>query len=82
MIVKDTGNVTPEIFEEAFKEVYKATSNRLFQLNVHFVPHEKYAECHKQFTEKLYTNSGFFYDFDTKEMKLQVNENGFFIYDR
>lgn len=82
MIVKDTGSITPEMFEKAFKEVYKATSNRMFQANVHFITPEKYAECHKGFTERLATNSGFLYEFDTKEIGFQANEKGFFIYKR
>ncbi|HWO96735.1 MAG TPA: hypothetical protein VNM45_10455 [Bacillus sp. (in: firmicutes)] len=81
MIVKDTGDITPEMFAEAFKKVYKATSNRVFQVNVHFITPERYAECHKGFTERLYTNSGFLSEFDNKEMGFQANEKGFFTYE-
>lgn len=81
MIVKDTGSITPEMFEEAFKKVYKATSNKMFQANVHFITPEKYAECHKGFTERLHTNSGFLSEFDTKVLGFQANEKGFFTYE-
>lgn len=82
MIVKDTGNIKPEMFEEAFKEVYKATSNRMFQANVHLIEAEKYEECYKGFTERLYTNSGYLSEFYTERIGLQAKEDGFFVYER
>lgn len=81
MIVKETNNVSPETFEKALQEVYKAGLNTTFQVNIHVISKDDYEACLKKFLELSEISDSMYVDFEVvDEMKLFIDSEGFHIH--
>lgn len=81
MIVEETANITPEIFEKALQEVYKAGLNTTFQVNIHVILKDDYEACLKKFLEQTEISDSMYVDFEeVDEMKLYIDSEGFHVH--
>lgn len=81
MIVKETANVTPETFEKALQEVYKAGLNTTFQVNIHVISKDDYEACLKKFLEQSEISDSMYVDYEVvDEMKLYIDSEAFHVH--
>lgn len=78
MIVKETPDLTPELFESALRAVYEAGLNTDYQVGIRVISADEYEECLEKFKELPEVSSSWFHDYNVvEEIDAVVDANGF-----
>ena len=77
-IVKDTGNVTGEQFEQALTRAYEAGSETIYQVQARVIPEEEYEKAREEFIKLTDVSSSWFLDYNVVDkIDVVADPNGY-----
>ncbi|WP_068673707.1 hypothetical protein [Oceanobacillus sp. Castelsardo] len=78
MIVKDTGDVKGEQFEQALLKAYQATNETMYQIGIRILPADEYEEAAKDYRTLPEVRDSWFRDYDlVDEIDAMADGNGY-----